>query len=37
MPGQNYLKSGGGLAGVPAAIAGAVPTEGAWPWYVEAF
>ncbi len=34
---QNYLKSGGGLAGVHAAVAGKVATEGAWPWYVESF
>ena len=34
---QNYLQSGGGLAGVHAAAAGKVATEGTWPWYVEMF
>ena len=32
---EDYLKSGGGLAGVHAAIAGAVATEGGWSWYRE--
>ncbi|MSU63076.1 MAG: ThuA domain-containing protein [Pedosphaera sp.] len=31
---QKYLKSGGGLAGIHAAVAGKVATEGSWPWYV---
>ncbi len=34
---KNYLLQGGGLAGIHAAIAGKVATEGAWPWYVESF
>lgn len=34
---QDYVTSGGGLAGVHAAVAGKVATEGAWPWYVETF
>lgn len=32
---QNYLRSGGGLAAVHAAIGGAKATEGGWPWYGE--
>lgn len=34
---REYLTRGGGLAGVHAAVAGKVATEGAWPWYVETF
>jgi len=34
---QDYVTSGGGLAGVHAAVAGKVATEGTWPWYVETF
>lgn len=30
---QKYVSEGGGLAGVHAAIAGDVATEGAWRWY----
>ncbi len=32
-----YLNGGGGLAGIHAAVAGKVATEGLWPWYVETF
>jgi type 1 glutamine amidotransferase len=34
---RSYLTNGGGLAGVHAAVAGKVATEGTWPWYVEQF
>jgi type 1 glutamine amidotransferase len=34
---QDYVTNGGGLAGVHAAVAGKVATEGTWPWYVETF
>ena len=34
---RSYLTNGGGLAGVHAAVAGKVATEGSWPWYVEQF
>ena len=34
---RKYLESGGGLAGIHAAAAGKVATEGKWPWYVETF
>jgi cytochrome c len=34
---EDYLLQGGGLAGIHAAIAGKVATEGTWPWYVEKF
>jgi len=32
---RTYLEAGGGLAGVHAAVAGKVATEGSWPWYVK--
>lgn len=32
---QKYLEHGGGLAAIHAAVAGAVATEGEWPWYRE--
>lgn len=32
---RQYIESGGGLAGVHAAVAGDVATEGNWPWYGE--
>jgi type 1 glutamine amidotransferase len=34
---RSYLTNGGGLAGVHAAVAGKVATEGTWPWYGETF
>jgi cytochrome c len=34
---ENYIHSGGGLAGVHAAIPGDVATEGNWAWYDESF
>lgn len=34
---RSYLTNGSGLAGVHAALAGKVATEGTWPWYVEQF
>jgi type 1 glutamine amidotransferase len=34
---ENYIRGGGGLAGVHAAIPGDVATEGKWTWYTEIF
>jgi len=33
---RNFIEQGGGLAGVHAAVAGDVATEGTWPWYGDA-
>jgi type 1 glutamine amidotransferase len=33
---REFIERGGGLAGVHAAVAGDVATEGGWPWYGEA-
>ena len=33
---KSFIEKGGGLAGVHAATAGDVGTEGGWPWYGEA-
>jgi type 1 glutamine amidotransferase len=33
---KDYIEAGGGLAGVHAAVAGDLATEGSWPWYSEA-
>ena len=32
---QQWVEQGGGFAGVHAAIAGDIATEGGWPWYVD--
>jgi cytochrome c len=34
---ENYIRGGGGLAGVHAAIPGDVATEGKWTWYNDIF
>jgi cytochrome c len=33
---SNFIEAGGGLAGVHAACAGDLATEGGWPWYGDA-
>lgn len=33
---REYIENGGGMAGVHAAIAGDLATEGNWPWYGDA-
>jgi cytochrome c len=33
---KDYLENGGGLAGIHAAVAGDLATEGSWAWYSEA-
>lgn len=33
---KDFVEQGGGLAGIHAAVAGDLATEGSWPWYSEA-
>jgi type 1 glutamine amidotransferase len=34
---KNFVEGGGGFVGIHAAVAGAMATEGDWPWYAEVF